>query len=264
MTRTEQLSAATVAADYGDHFVGVYDDWYGGDDMATQDAVAMLSGYAGTGRVLELGAGTGRLAIPLAQKGYDVTGVDISEAMLAEFARKDPEGLAHRIRGDMTEPPVDGVFGLIFMAFNTLFCLTSADDQERCIASAARLLAPGGRFVVDTFVPSRTMRPGLRTTVLGDSQDRSQVQVVRHDPRLQLLFIDLIVTEGTNPPRIYPNAARYMFPEEIAAAADAAGLRLTDRFLDWQGGPADDSSRRHILVFQAARPTDGDCDQAGG
>jgi len=251
MTSINELSAAAVAAGYGDHFADVYDEWYGGQDMATEDAIEMLSAYAGVGRILELGAGTGRLTIPLARKGHDITGVDISEAMLAEFARKDPEGLAHRVCGNMTEPPVDGVFGLIFIAFNTLFCLTSRDEQKRCIASAAGLLAPGGRFVVDVFVPSRTMRPGLRTTVLEDGQDRTRVQLVKHDPHLQLLFVDLLVADTTNPPRIYPKAARYMFPEQIADVAEAAGLRLTDRFLDWHGNPADDSSPRNILIFEA-------------
>src|SRR5699024_8523410 len=101
-----------------------------------------------------LGVGTGRLAIPLAERGLDVTGVDTSPAMLEVLADKDPDGRVRTILGDMADPRVgDRQFDLVFVAYNTFFNLVADGAQQRCLARVRELLAPGGRFVVEAFVP---------------------------------------------------------------------------------------------------------------
>src|SRR5262245_86190 len=140
---------------YGERFADVYDDWYGdvSDVAATVDRVAAL---AGSGPVLELGAGSGRLAVPLADRGLDVWALDASPAMLDRLRAKPGGDRVRTVVGDMAEAdlgPGAPRFALVLCAFNTLFNLTDGDAQRRCLARTADLLAPGGQLVVEAFVP---------------------------------------------------------------------------------------------------------------
>ena len=143
------------AATYGDRMADVYDGWFA-VPLDTQDTVALLSDLAGAGPVLELGIGTGRIALPLAQRGHEVHGVDASEAMVEKLRSKaGGEDIPVTI-GDFAEVDVEGAFSLVYVVFNTFFALLSQEDQVRCFSSVARRLREGGVFVIEAFVPDMT------------------------------------------------------------------------------------------------------------
>src|SRR3984885_3039441 len=136
---------------YGDRWAAVYDDHHGHLDPGR--AVEFLAGLAGDGRVLELGTGTGRVALPLAARGISVEGVDASAAMV-ERLRAKPGGESVPVTiGDMAEVPVSGSFRLGYLGFKTLFGLLSQERQAQCFGNVARALEPGGAFVIECFVP---------------------------------------------------------------------------------------------------------------
>ncbi|MFN6120666.1 MAG: class I SAM-dependent DNA methyltransferase, partial [Actinomycetes bacterium] len=138
---------------YGDAFADVYDEWYA--DVTDLDAtVAFVAALAGPdGSVLELGVGTGRLAVPIAARAGRVVGVDTSRRMLEELARSDVDRTVTTVHGDMVDDLPDGPFDVVLAAYNTVFNLTSAERQQACFDQVAARLAPGGRFVVEAFVP---------------------------------------------------------------------------------------------------------------
>jgi SAM-dependent methyltransferase len=139
---------------YGDRWAAVYDDHHRHADPAP--AVEFLAGLAGDGRVLELGIGTGRVALPLAARGVTVEGIDASAAMVDRLRAK-PGGDAIPVTlGDMAQVPASGSFRLVYLIFNTLFGLLSQERQAECSASVARVLDPGGMFVIECFVPDLT------------------------------------------------------------------------------------------------------------
>src|SRR5581483_9804184 len=142
------------AATYGERIADVYDEWYAeAAFLETEAAVAKLAELAGEGPVLELAVGTGRVALPLAQRGLEVHGIDASEAMVAKL-REKPGGDAIPVTiGDFADVAVDGRYALVYVVFNTLFALESQDEQVRCFRNVAARLEPGGAFVVEAFVP---------------------------------------------------------------------------------------------------------------
>src|SRR5579863_947945 len=134
--------------DYGERWAAVYDEFVVPRAAATEAAVELLATLAGSGPVLELGVGTGRLALPLAARGLDVHGIDASDAMLARLREKPGADRIHVVRGDFGDVSVDGRFSLVFVVFNTFFALLTQDDQVRCVGNVAARLAEGGVFVV--------------------------------------------------------------------------------------------------------------------
>ena len=243
-------------ATYGDRFAAVYDDWYAGiTDAATCAALladlADLEHEAGGGPVLELGVGTGRLALPLAALGVQVVGIDTSEAMLAELAAKPGGSAVELVVGDMADPPVgDRTFAVVFVAYNTLFNLVDPDDQRRCFASAARRLLPGGSFVVEAFVPApgraqQTVAPRTITA------DRVVLSVSQTDPGRQEAMGQYVdITEAGIALR--PWHIRWSTPDELDAMAAAAGLMLTDRWADWERTPFGVDSPSHVSRYTHA------------
>ncbi|MGI9119072.1 MAG: class I SAM-dependent DNA methyltransferase [Acidimicrobiales bacterium] len=239
---------------YGESFADVYDEWYGdaGEVEAVVDALVAL---AGAGPVLELGIGTGRLALPLARRGFEVHGIDASPAMVARLGAK-PGGAALAVTvADFADVAVEvpGGFGLVLAAYNTLFNLTSADAQRRCLANVARCLRPGGALVVEAFVPST--EPDSATgdvTASAVEAGRVVLQVTRRHPATQTVDGSVVsITEGGI--RLRPWHIRYAPPDEIDAMAAAAGLELTDRWSGWQGQPFGAESTNHVSVYR--RPT---------
>jgi SAM-dependent methyltransferase len=236
---------------YGQGFADVYDEWYGdGADVA--DTVALLSGLAGGRPVLELGIGTGRLALPLAAGGVEVHGIDASPAMV-ERLRAKPGGAAIPVSaGDFADvgAEVAGGFGVVFVAFNTLFNLTSAEAQARCFTNVAARLQPGGRFVVEAFVPDPDRFPdggSVSPTII--EADRVVLLVARQDREHQTVTAShvSITEEGI---RLRPLFLRYSSPEELDGMAAAAGLRLEDRWAGWDRRPYDDEAERHVSVYR--------------
>jgi SAM-dependent methyltransferase len=165
---------------YGARWASVYDDRHGGLDP--EPAVDFLAGLADGGRVLELAIGTGRIALPLARRGVVVEGVDASAAMV-ERLRAKPSGDSIPVTiGDMAQVGVSGPFRLVYLVFNTLFCLLSQARQAECFQNVARVLDPDGMFVIDCFVPDLTrFDRGQRVQALAVTEDSATLELSRHD-----------------------------------------------------------------------------------
>jgi SAM-dependent methyltransferase len=235
------------AKTYGDRIADVYDGLYSGLD--TDGAVGTLAELAGGGPVLELGIGTGRLALPLAERGLEVHGVDASEAMVQKL-REKPGGDSIRVTmGDFADIDVDSRFSLIFIAFNTFFGLLTQEDQLRCLTNAAAHLADGGVFVVEAFVPDLArFDRGQRVNVNFVEADRVMIDASRHDPVEQRVDSShVVITESGT--RLYPVSIRYAFPAELDLMARLAGLELSDRWGGWRRQPFDAESPRHVSVY---------------
>lgn len=235
---------------YGDAFADVYDDWYAGlDDVdATVGALARL---AGDGPVLELGVGTGRLAVPLAATGLEVHGVDTSEAMLARLRARPDGHWVHVRRADMVEGLPLGPFRLVFVAYNTVFNLRTEQRQRACFAAVAARLTPGGCFVVEAFVPDPNRPAGSTVGVRSLHADRVVLSVDVHRPEEQTAeghFVEISEAGGV---RLRPWSIRYATPAQLDEMATAAGLRLAERWADWAGTPFDERSERHISVYRS-------------
>ncbi len=241
------------ADSYGDSFADVYDEWYGdvSDLQGTVDTVVALAAGA---PVLELGIGTGRLALPLAARGLQVHGIDASPAMVARLRAK-PGGDAIPVSiADFAgvEPEWPGPFGVVLAAYNTLFNLTTAEAQRRCFANAARRLRVGGALVVEAFVPSPEPE-GIDGQVTPSVIEAGRVvlQVTRRHPGSQTVEGSTIsITEAGI--RLRPWHIRYARPEELDAMAGAAGLVLASRHAGWRGELFHDDSSTHVSIYRSA------------
>ena len=238
---------------YGASFADVYDEWYG--DLDDLDVlIAMLTEFAETGPVCELGVGTGRIAIPLAATGLNVVGIDSSAAMLQRLSDADPSASVEVVHGDMVDDIPTGPFSLIVIAFNTLFNLNDAGRQAACVEHAAARLQPGGRLFIDGIVPEPALAGyGLTiddVTVRDLSVDRVVLSVSRHRPADQTAegqFIEFTEAGGV---RLRPWSVRYSTPQQIDAMTAAAGLQLEHRWCDLQRGAFTDEARRHVSVYR--------------
>lgn len=236
------------AASYGEGIADVYDEWYQGiTDVA--DTCAALEALALAGHpVLELGVGTGRLAVPLAERGVEVHGVDASPAMLARLAARDTHGRVRVVTGDMVDDLPDGPFGLVFVAYNTFFGLLTAERQQACLRAVAARMVPGGAFVIEAFVPE--VQPVESVTVRSISVDRVVLSVSRADHDAQTAeghFVELSERGGV---RLRPWAVRWATPEQLDTGAGAAGLRLDQRWESFDGTPFTADSPRHVSVYR--------------
>jgi SAM-dependent methyltransferase len=232
---------------YGEQIADVYDDLHGMDPTA---AVELLASLAGDGPVLELGVGTGRVALPLAARGNEVHGVDASHAMV-ERLRSKPGGDDIRVTfGDIADVAVDGTFSLVFVVFNTFFAILDQDDQMRCMANVAARLAPGGRFLLECFVPDPCrFDRGQRLSVWSLELDQLRLEAARHRPAQQRVEAQhvLVTPAGV---RLVPLALRYAWPAELDLMARLAGLRLAHRWGGWNREPFDDDSSSHVSVYE--------------
>ncbi|MCU1356681.1 MAG: putative methyltransferase [Acidimicrobiales bacterium] len=235
------------ATTYGDRFADVYDDWYG--DLTDADAcVALVAELAAEGPVLELGVGTGRLAIPLAALGGAVVGVDSSASMLDRLSAKPGGDAVERLLGDMTQPDVgDRRFAVVFVAYNTLFNLIGPGEQQRCLASAAACLVPGGSVLVEAFVPE----PGRVADAVSPrtiTADRVVLSVSRSDPDRQEAMGQYVdITEAGI--KLRPWHIRWSTPEQLDAMAADAGLVLADRWADWRRAPFHPDAQAHVTRY---------------
>ena len=236
---------------YGERFAEVYDDWYG-SITDTEASVAALLDLAGDGPVLELGVGTGRLAIPLATHGLDVTGVDASPAMLAVLAAKPGGDRVTTVLGDMARPAVsDRRFSLVFVAYNTLFNLIGPGEQQQCLTNAAATLAPSGRLVVEAFVPDPAHPANDAVTTRTVTADRVVLSVSRSDPtRQEVLGQYVDITEAGI--KLRPWHIRWSTPGQLDAMATGAGLALEHRWSTWTGDPFDDEANAHVSTYRRA------------
>jgi SAM-dependent methyltransferase len=240
--------SAYKAETYGEHVADHYDDWYAEYDAAMIDVLAEL---AHGGRALELGIGTGRIALPLAARGVEVHGIDASPKMV-ERLRVKPGGAQVPVTfGDFADVNADGTFDLVFVVFNTFFALLTQADQVRCFRNVAAHLNPGGVFALEAFVPDVTRFDpyGSTNKPTRVTNDRVELDVSQHDAAAQHVTSQKVVlTDGQV--RLYPIQIRYAWPAELDLMAQLAGLRLRARWAGWQREPFNAQSGKHVSLYE--------------
>jgi SAM-dependent methyltransferase len=235
---------------FGESVAARYDeseaDMFGPE--AVDRTVDLLAGLAGKGRALELGIGTGRIALPLARRGVPVQGIDMSRAMTARLHAKPGGDTVGTTIGDFATTRVPGTFTLVYLVFNTINNLTTQDAQVDCFRNAADHLEPGGSFVVEVGVPElRRLPPGQ--TAVPFRIDATQWAFDTYDTVTQAMSSNYVtVVDGRAEHASIP--FRYVWPSELDLMARLAGLRLRDRWADWDRSPFTHESRRHVSVWE--------------
>lgn len=235
-------------------------EWYDvGRDGANDPAeiartVDLLADLAGDGAALELAIGTGRIAVPLAQRGVPVHGIELSRAMAARIAGKPgAEGVGVTI-GDMTATRVPGEFSLVYLVFNTISNVTTQDGQVDVFRNAAAHLRPGGCFLIEVAVPDlRRLPPGQDTvpiTVAPDEEGGGYVGFDRYDVVTQEFTSNHVTVTPDGGGRFFRVPFRYAWPAEMDLMARIAGLRLLHRWADWDRSPFTADSTSHVSVWE--------------
>jgi SAM-dependent methyltransferase len=210
-------------------------------------AVDLLAELAGEGAALELAIGTGRVAIPLAERGVPVSGIELSQPMADQLHRKGAD--VQVVIGDMATARVEGEFSLVYVVWNSIGNVRTQAEQVATFRNAARHLAPGGRFVVELWVPGiRRLPPGQaavpfhvgRRHVGFDTYDMTTQQGTSHHYRRH---DDGTVTYGES-------NFRYIWPNECDLMAQLAGMELEHRVADWNGAPFTNDSESHVSVWR--------------
>jgi SAM-dependent methyltransferase len=225
------------------------------DPAVVDPAVDFLADLAGHGAALELGVGTGRIALPLAQRGVRVHGIELSAAMVARLRAKPGAGaddIAVTI-GDFATTTVEGTFSIAYLVFNTIMNLTTQDEQVACFQNVAAHLEPGGCFVIEVGVPALQRLPHgetfhpvhLSETHLGiDEYDVAKQGLVSHHYR---------AVDGTFEKRSIP--FRYVWPSELDLMARLAGMTLRERWSGWKREPFTSDSTKHVSVWEKPAAT---------
>jgi SAM-dependent methyltransferase len=235
---------------FGDSWADIYDETPGAGVLGAGPAVEFLAGLAGGGRVLELAIGTGRVALPLAARGIVVAGIEASRAMVDRLRAKPGGDAIHITIGDMAEVGVTGPFRLVYLVFNTLFVLLGQERQADCFRNVARVLEPGGLFVVECFVPDQArFDRGQRVHAVSVTEDSAVIEVSRHDAARQRVNTQIVIFDQQGM-RMRPVAVRYSWPAELDLMAEQAGLRLRERYGGWDRQPFDSASGGHVSVYQ--------------
>jgi hypothetical protein len=250
MSESQAMSEHYGASFFGERAASVYDEHEA--DMFTPEVVTpivdTLAALAGTGAALEMGIGTGRIALPLAARGVTVRGIDASAAMVARLLAKPGGADIDVVIGDFSATRVDGQFALVYLIFNTIFNLRTQDEQVACFQNAAAHLVSGGHFVVELGVPElQRLSPG---------QD---VHVYRVDARTMSFDTYDVVTQGLisnhfviDDGRVssFPVEGRYAWPSELDLMARLAGMRLTERWAGWNREAFTSLSGSHVSVYR--------------
>jgi SAM-dependent methyltransferase len=235
-------------ATYGDRIAEVYDTLYEAVDISPM--IDFLASRAGPGPALELGIGTGRVALPLLRRGVEVHGIDASAAMVEQLRAKEHGDEIRVVLGDFADCAVQDKYPLIYAVFNTFFALLTQEAQVRCFTAVAEHLADGGAFVIETFVPDLTLFDrGQRISPTDIASDRVLIDVTQHDSVRQVVTTQHLVLSGGAGIRMYPVMLRYAWPSELDLMAQIAGLRLIDRWGGWKYEPFDAGSQRHVSVY---------------
>jgi SAM-dependent methyltransferase len=236
------------------YFDGLRAEFYDADSpemfepAVIESTVRFLSDLAGDGRALELAIGTGRIGLPLHQRGVPVSGIDLSPAMVAKLrAKPGAEDIDAEI-GDFTSTTVEGSFRLAYLVYNTIQNVTTQDDQVECFCNAARHLEPGGCFVIEVELPQlQRLPPGESVRVFNASPSRlgfdeldvaSQQGVSHHH----------WIADGQRANFSMPY--RYVWPSELDLMARIAGMRLRERWSGWNREPFTSDSTKHVSVWE--------------
>ncbi|MCB5907422.1 class I SAM-dependent DNA methyltransferase [Streptomyces pinistramenti] len=235
---------------FGESVAAAYDESSGErfDPAVVEETAGVLAGLAAGGRALELGIGTGRIALPLARRGVPVHGIDLSRAMVARLRAKPGGDAIGVTTGDFATTRVDGTFSVAYLVFNTIMNLTTQAAQVACFRNAAAHLEPGGCFVIEVVVPDlRRLPPGQDavpfhvgpTRWAFDTYDVATQATSSH-------YLDIV--DGRAEYRAIP--FRYVWPAELDLMAQLAGLRLRERWEGWSGEPFTSESRQHVSVWE--------------
>jgi SAM-dependent methyltransferase len=230
--------AATYDEDSSDRF----------DPSVLNPTVDFLADLAGSGRALEFGIGTGRVALPLLERGVEVRGIDLSPSMVARL-REKPRGTEIPVTiGDFSTTKIEASFTLVYVVFNTIGNLTTQAAQVACFRNAAAHLAPGGSFVVELLVPNlQRLPPGERFQVFGANEGNwgiDEIDVVTQRAiSHHISFVDGKASRTSLP-------FRYAWPAELDLMAQLAGMALGDRFGGWNREPFTSESRSHVSVWE--------------
>jgi SAM-dependent methyltransferase len=232
---------------FGEYVAAMYRDVKRGDETA---AVNFLAQLAGDGTALELGIGTGRIALPLASQGIHVDGIDISPAMIKQL-RDQPGGKDISVTvGDIADVPVQGTYRLIFVVWNTLFNILTQDDQIRCFENVCRHLTEDGSFVVEAYVPSFLHKLNNDQYMNAETIliDEVRLDVLRHDSATQMIEESHVSLKQSGV-HLNPVVQRYSWPSELDLMARIAGLRLKHRWGNWDKAPFNSTSSSHVSVY---------------
>jgi SAM-dependent methyltransferase len=238
----EDHFGARVAARYDESSADMF------EPAVLEPVVDFLADLAGDGAALELGIGTGRVALPLAQRGVRVHGIDLSEAMVARLkAKPGGEDIPVAI-GDFATAKVDGTFAVAYLVFNTIMNLTTQDEQVACFQNVSEHLEPGGCFVIEVGIPQlQRLPPGeiyhafeVSPTKVGfDEYDVVSQGLISHH---------YWVSEDRHGVNSVP--FRYVWPSELDLMARLAGMTLRERWSGWTREPFTAESRKHVSVWQ--------------
>jgi SAM-dependent methyltransferase len=244
---------------YGDRIAAVYDQFHVHTPVTrfTDATVEFLASVAGKRRVLELGIGTGRIAVPLAAKGLKVFGIDASEKMVEKMREKPGGDAIPVVFGNFADVKIGGQFSLIYVVFNTFFALLTQDEQVRCLQRVARHLTPEGAFAMEAFVPDPSrFEHGQRVGAIDVGTDRVRLEVTQHDPGTQSIRSALVEVSESGGILLYPVRLRYAGPAELDLMARLAGMRLRARFGGWNREPFSAASQFHVSLYEliAAKP----------
>ncbi|MFI6333822.1 class I SAM-dependent DNA methyltransferase [Streptomyces sp. NPDC050535] len=235
---------------FGESVAATYDESSGREfePGVVGAAVDFLAGLAGGGRALELGIGTGRVALPLARGGVPVHGIDMSRAMVDRLrAKPDGDTIGVTI-GDFATTKVEGVFSVAYLVFNTIMNLTTQAAQVDCFRNVAAHLEPGGRFVIEVMVPELRKLPAGQTVVpfhVGPTRWAFDAYDVATQ-RVSSNYVEVV--DGHGEYRSIP--FRYVWPAELDLMAQLAGLRLCERWEGWTREPFTSESGRHVSVWE--------------
>ena len=240
---------------FDERIAATFDDDYDhqNDPAVLQPIVDFLGELAGDGRALELGSGTGRIALPLAARGVPVHGIELSRAMTARLrAKPGGDGIGITI-GDFAAARADGTFRLAYLVANTIMNLTTQEAQVACFRNVAAHLEPGGQFVIECVVPDLQRLPPGETFHVFDASEAhwgiDEIDVVTQG----LVSHHFRIKDGQIDRFSAP--FRYVWPAELDLMAQLAGMELRERWAGWKREPFTSASRQHISVWETATST---------
>jgi SAM-dependent methyltransferase len=237
---------------FDERIAGVYDDYEDREEFGAEDieaTVAFLADLAGDGPVVEFAVGTGRIAIPLAERGITTFGIDLSRPMGARLRAKDPGNDVAVTIGDIATTRVEGSFQLVYLICNTIMNLTTQEAQVACFRNAAAHLRHGGRFVIKVMVPElQRLPPGGVFQVFDASETHWGID--EYDVAKQGLISHHLDKRADGQFELMSTPFRYVWPVELDLMAELAGMRLVERWQGWWREPFTSESRKHVSVWE--------------
>ena len=241
--RQDQIWDAETAAQYDSSGSGMF------APEVLEPTVETLARLAGDGRALELAIGTGRVAVPLVARGVPVTGIELSQPMVDQLRTKADEAAIPVVVGDMTTVRAPGTYSLVYLVFNTISNLLSQDEQVECFRNAARHLQPGGRFVIELWVPElRSLPPGKSATVF--TNEPGYIGLDTYDVLAQQIVSHHVHFGEGRDAKLFRSPHRYIWPAELDLMGRLAGFELESRHADWSGTEFTADSTSHVSVYR--------------